>query len=324
MPTSTELRVGVLGADSFLGAHLVPAIEAKGWQAVPIVSFTRAAAYRGQCRTYDPLDGVSVADALDGCPVAIEASCWRPKGLGVAAARGEAVRRARALMLGVERAQVTRCVVVSDLSTIADRDGADASDFYVPGTTDNAVIEASRAFEAEIYYGVSEGLDLPIVIPAMMVGPRDTERACGLMVGLRDETLPVLPEGNVEIVDVRDLARAVATAVESGRSGRRYPVSAGAMTTERLARVVVDRFGSSMPRIVSRDLPAVLARGLEAGMGLLGKPISLERPLRHVRQGRVRDTKARGELSFVARPLDQTVSDALDWYADAFGWTAEN
>lgn len=329
MPTSTERktrngppkRVALLGADSLVGTHVIPALEASQFECVPVVDYKSRAEIRGESQVWDPTDARSVAAAVEGCFAVIVADSWVPTALSVRQARCEAVRRARALTDGVRAAGVIRTVFVSHLATLGDDDECDASSFHLPGSSDNAVVEARWSMEAEIFRAIKEGAEIPIIIPGLVIGPRDERADATLVVELMRGRWPALPDGRIPIVDARDLARSIVQAVTAGRSGRRYPVVAGEVDVagflDALGRVVeLER-----PRVVSRQMPGGAARLLQAVFSAAGRTIAIESTLAHIRSGRVNDSKARGELSFVARPVRKTLEDAAIWYRDAFGWT---
>lgn len=323
MPTSIEIRkrVAVLGADGLIGTHLVPALEASDLEAVPVIDYRRPGSSNG-ARSYDPTDAASVAASVEGCFAVIAAEGWVPRGLTLRQARRQAIRRARALTDGARAAGAVRTVFVSHVSTLEDLTVADGASFHLPGTSDNIVVEARWSFEAEIYRAIKEGADIPVVIPGMALGPGDERGDATLMVELLRERWPALPDGRIEIVDARDLARSLVQAVTSGRSGRRYPVCAANIELQDLLTAIerVRPLGRR-PRLVSREIPLAAARLAEIGLRATGREVALEASLAQIRRGRVRDKKARGELSFVARPLQNTLQDAVRWYEQAFGWT---
>ncbi len=323
MPTSTEKHVALIGADSFAGTHLIPALEAQGWAVTPVVEFQTRAPIRQHSALYDPHDPESLHEAIAGHAAIVEATCWTPRGLGVGEARGEGVRRVRTFLAAAKRARVARALFVSDAATLGAGSERDGASFHVPGSSSNAIVEAKWAMEAELFYGIRDGLDIPILLPTMLIGPQDTEISCRFVADVARGRVPALPKGKVELVDVRDFSRCAAVALSAGRSGRRYPVSAGSMKVEAFVEAVASAVGVDAPRVVRRPLTGSLARGLETGMAMLGRQVGLEEIVRHIGTGAVRDTKARGELSFVARPMRESLSDAIEWYLQVFGWTEQ-
>jgi dihydroflavonol-4-reductase len=97
-----------------------------------------------------------------------------------------------------------------------------------------------------------------ILNPSLLLGPGDTEMSStGSVKLLLDGALPAVPGGGLSFVDVRDVAEAVALALEHGRPGERYLLGAANLTLAeyyaRLARIA----DLPAPRIT---LPAVGGR----------------------------------------------------------------
>lgn len=77
--------------------------------------------------------------------------------------------------------------------------------------------------ELEVYRGISEGLDAVIVNPALVFGvgrPRENTRE--IVERIQAGTIPAIPTGGTNVVDVADVAAAHLQAMRYGKTGERY------------------------------------------------------------------------------------------------------
>ena len=99
-------------------------------------------------------------------------------------------------------------------ATETDRDPAKPSCSYVVSKR-----EAEEAFAQE----VERGLDGLIVQPGFMVGPWDWRPSSGeMMLSVAKYFTPLAPSGGCSVVDVRDVACGIVSAIEHGVTGENY------------------------------------------------------------------------------------------------------
>jgi dihydroflavonol-4-reductase len=160
--------------------------------------------------------------------------------------------------------------------------------------------------------------DAVIVMPAVPVGPGDHRPTpAGRMIrALAAGRVPALPEGSVNLVDVRAVAEAVIAARDRGRSGERYLLTGETVGLADLAERVARLAGGEPPRFrVPVSLAQAVARA-EAGLArLTGRaprlPLTAARLL--ARRLRFESAKARAELGFAPPPVDAALADTVAW-----------
>jgi dihydroflavonol-4-reductase len=139
---------------------------------------------------------------------------------------------------------------------------------------------------------------------------------------LRGE-LPALPPGGLGYVDVRDTAEAAVVALERGGRGERYILNHHNLAHQALVDAVERLFGAKRPRQVPRSL----VRGGAAAARLLVRvgPRWLERTtlgelrswaLAATLYGYFDPTRARQELDFQFRPLEETLIDTVSSFIE--------
>lgn len=174
--------------------------------------------------------------------------------------------------------------------------------------------EAESAALAE----ARSGFDVVSVCPAFTFGPDDPvgAPANALLKRLITGKLPITLSVGFSCTDVRDFADGMVRAAERGRSGERYLLTGENVTADQLLQRAAAIAGVRPPRFTP---PTVLLRGAVAAIGLLGKLRGKPAPV----TGDVLDvigryawydaSKARTELGWSSRPLDETLADTIAW-----------
>lgn len=165
------------------------------------------------------------------------------------------------------------------------------------------------------------GFSVVAVCPSFTLGPDDPVGAPAnklikaLITGKLRITLPV----GFGCLDVRDFADATVRAAERGRSGQRYLISGHNVTTNDLLGQAAAIAGVRAPRF---EPPRFLLDAVVGVLGIVGKirgkpaPITPE-VLDVVGRYAWYDTsRARTELGWEPRPLQQTLEDTIRWLRD--------
>jgi dihydroflavonol-4-reductase len=152
-----------------------------------------------------------------------------------------------------------------------------------------------------------------VLNPTAVFGPGDVNLALGglLLMVARGKMLGWFP-GEVNVVDVRDVAATHITAVEKGRVGERYIIGGHNYLVKEALSIAANVAGVGAPRF---EIPLWVLKSL-AGIGDLLPFLPI--PGNHLRtieywQG-YNCEKAQQTLDFSARPFRDTVWDALEWF----------
>jgi dihydroflavonol-4-reductase len=178
----------------------------------------------------------------------------------------------------------------------------------------------SKFFSRELAEYFSEwGLDVRVVCPGVVLGPRDIRPTPSgkLVLNAVRGGPAVSVEGGTSYVDVRDAARVHILAGKKGKPGARYLATAHNMTTEDLMRAVDE--------VIRRErrylkVPVVVARamsiGVEAAAQALGKTPPLSRDFLEysLKPGFYSNRRATTELGATFRPIDETIRDAIEYF----------
>ena len=162
------------------------------------------------------------------------------------------------------------------------------------------------------------GFDVVSVCPAFTFGPDDPVGAPAnkLLERLVAGKLPVSLPVAFSCTDVRDFADGMVRAAERGRSGERYLLAGENVTADQLLQRAAElpafgRRGGSRRRSSCTELIGAL----ELVSRLRGRPAPVTREVLQVfgRYAWYDATKARTELGWTQRPLDQTLADTIEW-----------
>ena len=126
--------------------------------------------------------------------------------------------------------------------------------------------------------------------------------------------LPLRPSGGLSITDVRDLAKALAAAMTSGKGPRRYLVGGHFVSFAGLADLLARVTGRRLPGVV---LPADLLLPALHGVDMFQRVLPIRLPVSRGGAWVIRhsvpldSSRAEAELGYAARPLDETVADTV-------------
>ncbi len=183
--------------------------------------------------------------------------------------------------------------------------------------------EKTKALAEEwVLEQVEDNFEIIVLNPTAGIGPNDYKPSLmgQMLIKLYLGKLPVLVPGGYNWVDVRDIAAAAANAVTKGRSGERYILSGEWQTLKGIAGIinrVCERkiFNIVIPTGVAKfALPFITLWSKGTGKRPLYTAQSLE-IINNVNKNILND-KARKELDFAPRPLDETIKETMLWFKD--------
>lgn len=194
---------------------------------------------------------------------------------------------------------------------------------------DEIVAKTIQGFQPMIEAVESMGLDASIVYPAGICGPYDYAfgATAEFVENLCNGNMPVGVEGTFNSVDARDLAEGVVACVEKGRPGEGYIMSNDLLTIERMCRIMCDISGAPMPGTF------ISAEMMKAGaIAQIPEDADREAQIQEIeysvynitRNNNFSCEKAKRELGYHTRPVEETIADEVAWLADEGKITIKN
>lgn len=213
-----------------------------------------------------------------------------------------------------------RITFVSSAVTLGEKRGETADEDTEVSREPLSIYEQYKR-EAEDYALMVAGwykLDLVRVNPASVQGRGRISGTAKLLIKYLNGEPTRLPDAVISIVDPLDCAEAIVRAEAHGEPGSRYVISGHTVSLVELVKTLDSVTGSSGEFSVVGNTKLSLAIALERlRRGGEDSRYELYRNLRH--GARYDGTRASQRLGFSYRPLEETLRDAVEWYAEQPG-----
>jgi dihydroflavonol-4-reductase len=317
------IRALVLGATGFIGGHIARAAISQDWEVHGLRRdpdrFGRLPPAPIIWHQGDMAQPASLESALNGKEIVFHAAGYYPShNRNIPEQVNFAVRQTRNVLEAAEAAGVEKLVYTSSLTTIGlPPEGAnrlaDERDMYQPGQIrGSAYYECKIAMEQEVKGWAGKGHYAVILNPTVVIGPGDRPNGLSQVVraierGLLRGWLPV----TINVIDVRDVAKAHVAAAEFGRSGQRYILGAENFQMRDYLFMAAKVLEAPTPRF---EIPLSLVEWLFRWLGWLPSLASAAGQVRGLRHWQGYDTSlAKRELDLNTRAPQTTLRDTLAW-----------
>lgn len=164
--------------------------------------------------------------------------------------------------------------------------------------------------EQEVFRGHAEGLDVVVVNPSIILGAGDWEKSSTQLFKYVWEEKKYYPRGDINYVDVRDVAQAVYQLIDSDKSGERYILCAGTTSYVRFFNKIATVFNKIVPyKLVSPLMGEIAWRGAKLKAWLTGSEPLLTKETVHSSAVKISFSgqKITQEIGFQYRDLDDSI-----------------
>ncbi|MFN3706253.1 MAG: SDR family oxidoreductase [Thermoflexales bacterium] len=315
------------GATGFVGANLVEALSARGWRVRalhrPTSSLKALAGLTFEAALGDVLDLDSLRRAMAGVDVvfhvAAVADYWRSDATHLMRVNVDGTRSV--LQAALER-NVQRVVFTSSCAALGKPlfgHTLDERATFNMKPTEFLYGYSKHVAEQVCHEFIAKGLDVVIVNPAVVIGPRDVNLISGSLIVeiARRGGLPILPPGGVSVIDVADVCAGHIAAAEQGRTGERYILTSENLWYEQLFTEIAALLQVEPPRW---RVPAPVLRLAGACVDWLRQRWNVKLPLNGEQVRFAAETfwfdnrKARTELGLQPAPVRVALQRAYDWF----------
>jgi dihydroflavonol-4-reductase len=275
----------------------------------------------------DMRDAGAVVSAMRGARyvfhVAADYRLWAPNPWDIVQAN---IQGTNVVMEAARAAGVERVVYTSSVATLKLGQDCVPADETAPLTESEAIGSYKRSkVAAERLVGnmvAHDGLPAVIVNPSTPLGPRDLRPTPTgrVIVEAASGRMPAFVDTGLNLVHVDDVAAGHIAALKFGRIGERYILGGENMMLAEMLTRIAYLVGRRPPRV---RLPRALIYPLAFGAEAIARVTKREPfvTLDGLRMAKNRmfftSAKAERELGYKARPAEEGIRDALDWFREA-------
>ncbi|MBN8561271.1 MAG: NAD-dependent epimerase/dehydratase family protein [Leptolyngbya sp. UWPOB_LEPTO1] len=316
------MRALVTGANGFTGSHLVKLLLARGDSVTGLVRKSSNVSRLADCDVNfvygDITDRAALTEAMTGVDVVFHTAAYVELGI-VNAVEMERVNveGTRAVLEVAKAVNVPKMIYCSTIGIFGDTQGNVINETFQRTQAEFSSAYDRTKYEAQqlVDQAVKDGLWIASVMPSGIFG-KDDPHFLPVLSAFQKGRLKVWAGGSrvTGIVHVDDLAEAMILAVDRGKSGEYYIISAGDLTTQEMFEIFSQETGIPAPREAPKALVRIVASILDPIGRLSGwqPPIDNERVhYLYDRCVRVDATKARQELGWNPRSPEVTLKSLM-------------
>lgn len=227
----------------------------------------------------------------------------------------------RTLLASAKENKVRRFVHIASIEAFPLGSGVRPVTEEQPIDPERTAIEYGRSKALgmlEVLRAHGQDLDCVVCCPTAFIGPPDYRLSpIGQVIfDYLHRGLPAYVEGGFDFVDVRDIADGLVRAAEHGKPGRIYLLSGRFASIPDLMDLIQSASGVKKPALrLPQWILKPLMPGIEFYYRATGRPPQFTRgSLRLLSLNvTVDSSRARDELGYNPRPLEETVKDTVDW-----------
>lgn len=262
--------------------------------------------------------------ALEGCEVlfhvAAEYKLWVPEPKTLYKTNVEGTLN---IMKAALRKGIKRIVYTSSVATLGLNPDGSPADEETPVTINDMIghYKRSKYIAEEKVKKMIKAENLPAVIvnPSTPIGPGDIKPTPTgrIIIEAASGKMPAYVDTGLNIVHVDDVAEGHVLALEKGKIGERYILGGENLTLKELLEKIARFTGRSAPKIkISPNLILPIAYVVEAVSKITKKEpfITVDGVLMSKKKMFFSSEKAKRELGYKIRPVDEAIKDSIDWF----------
>ena len=322
------MKIFLTGATGFVGHHVARELAAQGAELRLLVrkssNLANLEGISGETHVGDLSDPTSIAPALEGCDavmhVAADYRLWIPDPAAMYRANVDGTRE---LLRLAREANVRRVVYTSSVATMGFRSDGLIVNEDTPVALANMVGHYKRSkflAEQEAIAAANAGQQVMILNPTTPIGSNDSKPTPTgrIFVDFLNGKFPAYVDTGLNLVDVHEVAKTHATALETGTPGRRYILGGENLTLKQILDKMSAITGIPSPTV---KIPfAIAAAYAFFEENITGRILKKEprATLEEVRMGRKKmfasSARAQQELGFRVAPVYPAMRAAVDWF----------
>ncbi len=326
------MKAFVTGSTGLLGSEVVRQLLAEGY-AVKAMARTKE---KGEKILGNTAAEIVIGDMLDipaftphmaDCDVVFHVAAYFKEYNGVDEAADKMLQAVNVdgtiAILAAAKAQGVRNVIYVSSSGVVGRSPSGTSD-ETSGfnhDTSNQYFQSKIRAEEAVAKWLPNNPDMRVILirPGAIIGPGDNgPTGMGqMLIEVLQRKLPATPPGNINYVDVRDVAAAMVNAIEQGRSGEAYCITGHPGKVADIAKMAANA-GDVKPPAIS--MPFFMLYTYAFVMEMIarmtgGEPQVTRVIARTLNEGIISSSaKAERELGATFRPTNESIIDSVAWF----------
>jgi dihydroflavonol-4-reductase len=320
------MKALVTGATGFIGANLIEAMAQRSWGARALRRQTSSLRALENLEYESAIGDINLPEtlpaAMEGVDVvfhvAASADYWRSDKHKMMRVNVDGTRNVlqAALDAGVRRVVFTSSCASLGKPPFGQTLNESAQFNLLPdefpyGYSKHKAEQVAQEF-------VQRGLDVVIVNPAVVLGPRDVNLISGsIIVEAAKRSLPAIPPGGVSFIDVADVCAGHLAAAERGKTGERYILTSENLWYRDVFAQLAAMTGKKAPAIA---LPGGAFRLASNVVDFARESLKMNLPLNGEQVRFSADTfwfdasKAKRELGLNPMPFIDAARRTYEWY----------
>ena len=325
------MKVLVTGASGFIGGHVVRKLVEKGEDVRILIRKTSNISHIGDLKVEkaygDITDYGSVVKAMEGIDqvyhVAALYKTWQPDPRNFYRVNVEGT--VNVMKAAIEK-KVKKVVYTSTVAAvgIVEEEGnlCDENCIWNLGFSEDHYTISKFQAEMEVIKMICKnGLPAVIVNPSAPIGPADWKPTPTgqLIVQYLKKRIPAYTDTSLSLVDVRDVAEGHILAMEKGKIGERYILTAENLSLKLIFEKLYKITGIKPPRLKTPyGVNYAFASFLEFIASITGIEPPLSRSYVRITKGRLAfdNSKSVKELGLKYTSIDNALEDAVKWYRE--------
>lgn len=322
------MKILVTGATGQLGSAVARALKDRGDEVLCLVRNPDALGVLDDDLAVHPgdvTDPASLRAAVAGCQAVVHlagiVSYWPPKDELLRAVNVEGTRK---LLEAATDAGVERFLLTSSIAALGwVRDG-DVGDEDTPYNWDGLGVTYCETKKAQQDLVLATSTLNPVaVLPGICFGAKDLHQNAGrMLINVAKGTLPGSPPGATTAAVLDDVVAGHLLALDRGKRGEAYVLGGTTATFHELFGRIAAVLGVPAPKRVLSRFVMRTAAAVQASKAIFtGEEPQLTQALAEmsVRNRRYSSDKARGQLGYTTRPLEDGIEACAAWYRER-GW----
>lgn len=316
------MKALVTGASGFTGSHLVQALEQRGHQVVALVRKSSNLSRLSDCQPEfvygDITDRAALQQAMTGIDWVFHTAAYVELGLVNATEMARInVEGTRAVLAAAQAAQIQKMVYCSTIGIYGDTQGEVIDETFQRRQQGFSSAYDSTKYQAQqlVDQAVAAGLPVVSVMPSGIFGADDPHFGPVVQAFLKGKLKVWAGSQRITgIVHVDDLVAAMLLAVEQAQPGEHFIISSGDLSTREMFAFLSQKTGIPAPK----EAPEWLVRLVGNILDPIGRAFQWQPPISRERVHyiydrcvRVDGSKARRELNWQPRSVEQTLQDLL-------------